>query len=157
MLVLSRKPNEEILIGENIKITVLKVKGNTVRIGIEAPQSVKVMRGELPAQKTTRSEIELQANESGNVELTLSFSPDQEGVSAASGKERTTGQPKVLRFEQPARHGRKQQGRGIAAPSQSTIPNHSNSEGLASSGTNRIKDILTRLASGLNSEDLTND
>ena len=48
MLVLSRKQQEEILIGENVKITVLKVKGNTVRLGIEAPRDIKVIRGELP-------------------------------------------------------------------------------------------------------------
>ena len=48
MLVLSRKLKEEILIGENIKITVLKVKGNTIRLGIEAPRDVHVLRGEIP-------------------------------------------------------------------------------------------------------------
>ena len=48
MLVLSRKQQQEIVIGENVKITVLKIKGNTVRLGIEAPRDVKVIRGELP-------------------------------------------------------------------------------------------------------------
>lgn len=47
MLVLSRKKNESIIIGDNIKIEVLKVSGNTVRIGIQAPRDVKVLRGEL--------------------------------------------------------------------------------------------------------------
>lgn len=47
MLVLSRKKNESIVIGDNIKIEVLKVSGNTVRIGIQAPRDVKVLRGEL--------------------------------------------------------------------------------------------------------------
>lgn len=48
MLVLSRKQNQEILIGDNVKITVLKIKGNTVRLGIEAPRNINVIRGELP-------------------------------------------------------------------------------------------------------------
>ena len=48
MLVLSRKINEEIVIGDNIKVTVLKLKGNTVRIGIEAPREIRVLRAELP-------------------------------------------------------------------------------------------------------------
>ncbi|MFT5299286.1 MAG: carbon storage regulator CsrA [Mariniblastus sp.] len=48
MLVLSRKQNQEIFIGDDIKITVLKMKGNTVRLGIEAPREVNVVRGELP-------------------------------------------------------------------------------------------------------------
>ncbi|MEM9941695.1 MAG: carbon storage regulator [Planctomycetota bacterium] len=47
MLVLSRKLNQEILIGDNIRISVLKIKGNTVRLGIEAPREVHVVRGEL--------------------------------------------------------------------------------------------------------------
>ena len=47
MLVLSRKQNQEIHIGDQVKITVLKVKGNTVRLGIEAPQSIPVHRQEV--------------------------------------------------------------------------------------------------------------
>lgn len=49
MLVLSRKAQQDILVGENVRITVLQVKGNTVRLGIEAPREVRVVRGELPA------------------------------------------------------------------------------------------------------------
>ncbi len=47
MLVLTRKMNEQILIGDDIKITLVRVRGNTVRIGIEAPRDVRVLRGEL--------------------------------------------------------------------------------------------------------------
>ena len=47
MLVLSRKTTEKILIGDNITLTVLRVKGKTVRIGIDAPNSVDIKRGEL--------------------------------------------------------------------------------------------------------------
>lgn len=55
MLVLSRKIDDEIIIDENITIRVLRVKGNTVRIGITAPSDVSIMRGELP-----RREIEFE-------------------------------------------------------------------------------------------------
>ena len=48
MLVLTRKHQEKIQIGENVTITILKVKGRTVRLGIEAPKQVRVVRGELP-------------------------------------------------------------------------------------------------------------
>jgi carbon storage regulator CsrA len=48
MLVLSRKLNEQIRIGENITVTILRVKGNTVRVGVDAPRSVRVIRSELP-------------------------------------------------------------------------------------------------------------
>ncbi len=48
MLVLTRKTREQIQIGENVVITILKVKGQTVRVGIEAPRDVRVLRSELP-------------------------------------------------------------------------------------------------------------
>ena len=47
MLVLTRKVDDTIIIGDNIKIQLLKIKGNTIRIGIEAPTDVKILRGEL--------------------------------------------------------------------------------------------------------------
>ena len=48
MLVLTRKSQETIRIGDNVVITIVRVKGNTVRVGIEAPRNVRVVRGELP-------------------------------------------------------------------------------------------------------------
>lgn len=47
MLVLTRQPGESLLIGDNIVITVLEVRGDKVRIGIEAPRDVKILREEL--------------------------------------------------------------------------------------------------------------
>ena len=47
MLVLARKPGEHLLIGADIEITVVSVRGNQVRIGIKAPPSVSVCRGEI--------------------------------------------------------------------------------------------------------------
>ena len=47
MLVLTRKPSEQILVGDNIVITIVKVDGNKVRIGIEAPSDVTITRKEL--------------------------------------------------------------------------------------------------------------
>ena len=47
MLVLTRKQQEKIQIGNGITITVLKLKGKSVRLGIEAPTEVPVLRGEL--------------------------------------------------------------------------------------------------------------
>lgn len=47
MLVLSRKINEAILIGDNIRVTVVAIRGNQVRIGIEAPPDVPVFREEV--------------------------------------------------------------------------------------------------------------
>ena len=45
MLVLTRKPGERLVIGDNIVVTVVDVKGDNIRIGIDAPREVKVFRG----------------------------------------------------------------------------------------------------------------
>ena len=47
MLILTRKVGETLMIGDNIKITVLAVKGNQLRIGIDAPRDVAVNREEI--------------------------------------------------------------------------------------------------------------
>jgi carbon storage regulator len=47
MLVLSRKPLQSIMIGPDIKITIVKVERNQVRIGIEAPRELTILRDEL--------------------------------------------------------------------------------------------------------------
>ena len=47
MLILSRKSNESIVIGDKIKILVSEIKGDQVKIGISAPKSVRVYRGEI--------------------------------------------------------------------------------------------------------------
>jgi carbon storage regulator len=47
MLVLSRKPLQSIMIGPDIRITIVKVERNQVRIGIEAPRDVTILRDEL--------------------------------------------------------------------------------------------------------------
>lgn len=48
MLVLSRKTRQQIRIGDDITVTILVVKGQVVRVGIEAPRDVRVLRAELP-------------------------------------------------------------------------------------------------------------
>ncbi|HZW34751.1 MAG TPA: carbon storage regulator CsrA [Isosphaeraceae bacterium] len=47
MLVLSRKKNESIIINDNITVTVIEIRGDKVRIGIEAPKDVTVHRREV--------------------------------------------------------------------------------------------------------------
>ncbi|MDD6399999.1 MAG: carbon storage regulator CsrA [Lachnospiraceae bacterium] len=50
MLALSRKQGEAIMIGSDIELTILEVKGDQVKIGISAPKSVPVYRKEIYAQ-----------------------------------------------------------------------------------------------------------
>jgi carbon storage regulator len=47
MLVLSRKLNESIIVDGDIRITIVGIRGNHVRVGIEAPDSVRIIREEL--------------------------------------------------------------------------------------------------------------
>jgi carbon storage regulator CsrA len=46
MLVLSRKAEETIHIGDDVVITIVRIKGQTVKVGIDAPREVRVRRGE---------------------------------------------------------------------------------------------------------------
>lgn len=52
ILVLTRKKTERIQVGENIIITVLRINSSDVRIGIEAPDSTRIVRGEVEAKET---------------------------------------------------------------------------------------------------------
>jgi len=47
MLILSRKVDEKIIIGDDIKISIIEIRGDQVRIGIDAPKKVKVYRQEV--------------------------------------------------------------------------------------------------------------
>jgi carbon storage regulator len=47
MLVLSRKPGERILIGSDIEVSVLSIQGNRVRLAIDCPTEIRVLRGEV--------------------------------------------------------------------------------------------------------------
>ena len=47
MLVLTRKPGQSIVINDNIEVTILEVKGEAVRIGVEAPKEVTIYRHEI--------------------------------------------------------------------------------------------------------------
>jgi carbon storage regulator len=51
MLILTRRPGEEIRIGEDVTVILLGVKGNQARLGIQAPRSVTVDREEVHKQK----------------------------------------------------------------------------------------------------------
>lgn len=46
MLVLTRKVEESLILGGEIRITVLGISGDKVRLGVDAPQTVKILRGE---------------------------------------------------------------------------------------------------------------
>ena len=76
MLVLTRKSNQSIMIGDDIEISVLAVMGEKVRIGIEAPRSVPVFRREVY--------VEIQEEDQDDAE-------DREEVDSALQELRDTG------------------------------------------------------------------
>ena len=56
MLVLSRRPGEEIIINDEICVSVVRLRGNRVQIGIKAPSGVPIRRRELIEPKSARVE-----------------------------------------------------------------------------------------------------
>jgi len=57
MLILSRRPNESLVIGSEVTLTVLGIKGNQVRLGIEAPRDVVVDRAEVRRRKVREANL----------------------------------------------------------------------------------------------------
>ncbi len=60
MLVLTRRPGEEIIISDNIRVTIVSVKGDRIRIGITAPSEVSVDRAEVHERRTSFIDLSVQ-------------------------------------------------------------------------------------------------
>jgi carbon storage regulator CsrA len=106
MLVLTRKVQEQIQVGDNITITIIRVKGQSVRVGIEAPRNVRVMRSELsnglthetdasdalPRDASAEGQVREQAHSVSNpVEQTPSAAREEETVGEVVGPRRISG------------------------------------------------------------------
>lgn len=59
MLVLSRKPGERIMIGDDVTVTIVRIGPNNVRIGIEAPRTMNIVREELQTNAQAKADEEL--------------------------------------------------------------------------------------------------
>ncbi len=57
MLILTRRVDETLLIGDDVEVTVLGVKGNQVRVGVEAPKIIPVVREELLTRNRNQTAI----------------------------------------------------------------------------------------------------
>ena len=67
MLVLTRKPKQQIMIGDNIIINVVEVQGENVRIAIDAPREIKIYRGEI--YRAIQEENQKAAAQFGDIDL----------------------------------------------------------------------------------------
>jgi carbon storage regulator len=74
MLVLTRKSNQSIMIGDEIEVSVLSVMGDKVRIGIQAPRSVPVYRREVYIA------IQREREEEGGLGADAALTPEDESI-----------------------------------------------------------------------------
>ena len=110
MLVITRKLGERLLIGDDIVVTVLEVNGQRVRLGIDAPASVPLLRGELPEpcpKRMVAHWISCIRREKGLDRRILSFAPtrrvSQGSLADASGRCRRVKDSAVLfKFPRPS-------------------------------------------------------
>ena len=100
MLVLTRKLQEKIRIGDHITITVLRTKGKAVRLGIEAPADVSVIRGELAFDSGGRQSTHASAGEEAAATTCLTMT-DELPRESNSRRERPPW-PTVSRSDRPA-------------------------------------------------------
>jgi carbon storage regulator len=61
MLILSRKVNEKILIGDDITISIIEIKGDQIRIGVDAPRHIRVFRQEVLAEIKAENKAALES------------------------------------------------------------------------------------------------
>jgi carbon storage regulator len=65
MLILTRKPGESLYIGDNIKITIVEIKGHQIRVGIDAPSDLRIYREEIYLQILEENKAAAETAEAG--------------------------------------------------------------------------------------------
>jgi carbon storage regulator len=100
MLVLSRRVGESVVIADDIVVTVLEVRGDVVRVGVNAPRSVQVRRQELLAEvaETNRAAASPEAGAVAGLSRLVSGTAEED---AASGPRPRTDRPSDEAADQP--------------------------------------------------------
>ena len=83
-MILQRKAGESLVIGENVTISILSVDSGRVRLAIDAPPDISILRSELLAAKAANQESAVDDASAGDLLTLLDFMPDP-----AHGKEET--------------------------------------------------------------------
>jgi carbon storage regulator len=85
MLILTRKPGESLYIGDSVKVTIVEIKGNQIRVGIDAPADLRIYREEIYKQILDENKSAAEAVMSGSAleQLTGSW----KGVSKDNSRE----------------------------------------------------------------------
>lgn len=94
MLVLTRKSNQSIMIGDEVEVSVLSVMGEKVRIGIQAPQHVPVFRKEIYLEIHREAGTVAPGNDGRSVEPETKQAPNVQGVDESLRELGEGGQPK---------------------------------------------------------------
>ncbi|TWU02272.1 carbon storage regulator [Stieleria varia] len=76
MLVLSRKTGEQLMIGDDIVVTINRISGNRVAIGIEAPRDVRIVRGELDVKQVATGGVASNTAPMGETNVAVASHPD---------------------------------------------------------------------------------
>ncbi len=77
MLVISRQPGDSILIGDDIKVIILEVSGDKIKIGIEAPKSIRIMRSEVLDTEKSNLEADISIRNQSLDLLKEKFAPKE--------------------------------------------------------------------------------
>lgn len=90
MLILTRKPGESLYIGDDIKITIVELKGNQIRVGIDAPSNFRIYREEIYVQILEENKKAAEAAAASQTGL--------EGLTEAWKGRKTEGEPTVRKI-----------------------------------------------------------
>lgn len=116
MLVLTRKVGEQLLIGDDVLITVLEVRGDGIKIGIDAPRDVKVQRREvlLSVAETNLQAARAASPEAETALKALFGAPAAESVDAVPDAQEQTGTGPTKAEQPEADHAKTEQSRTAA-------------------------------------------
>jgi len=135
MLILTRKPGESLYIGDNLKVTIVEIKGNQIRVGIDAPPEYRIYREEIYLQILEENKKAAEAGISGDALEQLSGSwrgatkvgPGE--TKHSSKRVAITGRPGKQQGADVAVRGKTNQAAGSGEPEEVVSPSNERGKG----------------------------